>query len=51
MSLTIKPTRQDELHNIEQWSLANNLKLNRSKSLEVIFVDNHRKHTAQLPAE
>jgi len=26
-------TRQDELHNIEQWSLSNNLKLNRSKSL------------------
>jgi len=44
-------TRQDELHNIEQRSLANNLKLNRSKSLEVIFVDNRRKHTTQLPAE
>jgi len=28
-------TRQDELHDIEQWSLANNLKLNCSKSLEV----------------
>jgi len=37
-------TRQDELHNIEQWSLANNLKLNRLKSLEIIFVDNRRKH-------
>ena len=44
-------TRQDELHNTEQWSLANNLELNRSKSLEVIFVDNRRKHTTQLPAE
>ena len=44
-------TRQDELHNIEQWSLANNLKLNRTKSLEIIFVDNRRKHSTQLPAE
>ena len=37
-------TRQDELHNIEQWSLYNNLKLNRLKSLEIVFVDNRRKH-------
>ena len=44
-------TRQDELHNIEQWSLANNLKLNRTKSLEIIFVNNRRKHSTQLPAE
>ena len=44
-------TRQDELHNIEQWSLSNNLKLNRLKSLEIIFVDNRRKHDIHLPAE
>ena len=46
-------TRQDELHDIEQWSLANNLKLNCLKSLQVIFMDNRRKHTTctQLPAE
>ena len=44
-------TRQDELHNIEQWSLYNNLKLNRLKSLEIIFVDNRRKHDIHLPAE
>ena len=44
-------TRQDENWTYI-WSLADNLKLNRLKSLEIIFVDNRRKHEIQLlPAE
>ena len=38
-----------ELENIEQWSQINNLVLNRSKSLEIIFSDKRRKHCFQQP--
>ena len=34
---SISSTSQSELANIEQWSLNNNLKLNRNKSYEIIF--------------
>jgi len=44
-------TVQEELDNIEQWSLSNNLKLNRAKSAEIVFVDNRRKSLVSLPAE
>jgi len=44
-------TRQVELDNIEQWSLLNNLKLNRAKSAEIIFFDNRHKSMTSLPPE
>ena len=30
-------SRSAELHNVKEWALANNLKLNLTKSLEIIF--------------
>jgi len=41
--------RTPELENVELWSHTNNLVLNRSKSLEVIFSDKRRKHSFQQP--
>jgi len=38
-----------ELENVEQWSRTNNLVLNRSKSLEIIFSDKRWKHCFQQP--
>ena len=32
-----------ELHNVNEWALANNLKLNLAKSQEIIFTDQRRK--------
>ena len=40
-------SRLAELENVEQWSRTNNLALNRSKSLEIIFSDKRRKHCFQ----
>jgi len=42
-------SRTAELENVEQWSRTNNLVLNRSKSLEIIFSDKRRKHSFQQP--
>jgi len=41
-------TRHAELTNVQKWAEQNNLKLNYSKSTEVIFTDNRRRqhHTA-----
>ena len=43
-------TRADELDHIEQWSAVNNLKLNRRKSAEVVFVDSRRRRSVVLPS-
>jgi len=32
-------TRATELDHVEQWAAVNNLRLNRSKCMEIIFVD------------
>ena len=32
-------SRSDELYNVKEWALANNLKLNLTKSQEIIFTD------------
>lgn len=42
-------SRQLELDNIEQWAKVNNLKLNREKCHEIIFVDPRRPSQSQLP--
>ena len=42
--------RLDELENVEEWSRKNNLTLNRSKSLEIIFIDRRRKRSIQHPS-
>ena len=36
-------SRETELTHVEQWASANNLKLSRTKSLEVIFTSSRRK--------
>jgi hypothetical protein len=36
-------SRKAELDNIERWASANNLKLNRAKTTEIIFVDKSRR--------
>ena len=33
-------SREDELNNVAHWARANNLKLNRAKSVEIIITDN-----------
>ena len=38
-----------ELDNIETWAKANNLALNRSKTVETVFTDGKRKHPATQP--
>ena len=35
-------SREAELDHVAEWALRNNLKLNRVKSTEVIFVDHRR---------
>ena len=42
-------TRISELDNIERWAVNNNLKLNRSKSLEIIFTNPRKRMTPELP--
>ena len=42
-------TRLAEIEHIESWSKVNNLTPNRSKTVEVIFVDKKRKLTVTLP--
>ena len=36
-------SRSAELHNVKEWALANNLKLNLTKSQEIIFTDQTQK--------
>ena len=48
-SSTNSHTRETELKNVEQWAQANNLKLNRAMSLEIIFENNIRQIHADLP--
>jgi len=36
-------SRDNELDHVAEWALANNLRLNRSKSVEVVFTDCMRK--------
>jgi len=44
-------SRDAELDRIALWAQANNLKLNRAKSVEIIFTDRRRKHAVcYLPA-
>ena len=40
---------ETELKNLEQWAQANNVKLNRAKSLKVIFQNNRRQIHTDLP--
>jgi len=43
-------TRAAELDHVEQWAAANNLRLNRRKSTEIIFVDSRRRRAVELPS-
>lgn len=38
-----------EINNIEEWSVANNLKLNKSKSSEIIFVPSRSRRAIDIP--
>ena len=42
-------SREDELDHVAEWAQRNNLKLNRTKSVEIIFEDRRRKSRAQYP--
>jgi len=42
-------SRQSELINVESLSRVNNLRVNRTKYAEIVFMDNRRKTTVQLP--
>jgi len=42
--------RNAEVQNIEQWATANNLTLNRGKSMEMIFTTRHCSQVSLLPA-
>ena len=44
-------TRLIELSNVEHWAQKNNLRLNRSKTTEIIFFDRRRQDYYQRPAE
>jgi len=44
-------SRSAELHNVNDWALANNLKLNLAKSQEIIFTDQRRKSKHPEPDE
>jgi hypothetical protein len=44
-------TRSSELSNVEQWAHQNNLRLNRSKTTEIIFYNRRRQTCHQRPAE
>ena len=41
-------SREVELEHIEKWAAANNLKINRSKSLEIIFTESRRRRAYSL---
>ena len=43
-------TRAAELDHLEQWAAANNLKLNRRKSTEIVFVDPRRRRSVVPPS-
>ena len=43
-------SRIDELSNVEAWSQTNNLTLNRSKSMEIVFTAKRRKRDIHLPS-
>jgi len=49
-SLNQSHTRFTEIDNIEAWSKANNLTLNRGKTVEVNFRDKNSKRSATTPA-
>ena len=38
-----------EIDNIEVWAIANNLKLNRKKSSEIVFVQPRRHRAVEIP--
>ena len=42
-------SRSAELHNVNKWALANNLKLNLTKSQEIIFTDQRPKRKFSIP--
>ena len=42
-------SRSAELHNVNEWALANNPKLNLTKSQEIIFTDQRRKTKFSIP--
>jgi len=42
-------SRSAEIDNVEEWSRANNLRLNRTKTYEIVFTDNRRKRVSQPP--
>ena len=42
-------SREDELDHVAEWTQRNNLKLNRTKSVEIIFEDCRRKSLAEYP--
>jgi len=44
-------TRSAEVDNIEHWAQANNLKVNREKSKEIILTHNRRKRNAMPPPQ
>ena len=44
-------SRADELEHVALWAQANNLKLNRAKTVEVIFTDSRRKLQPCRPPE
>jgi len=44
-------SRETELAHIDKWAAANNLKLNRSKSREIIFTESRRRRAVCLPPE
>jgi len=37
-------SRGSELDNVSKWALANNLRLNKAKCVEIVFADSCRKH-------
>ena len=42
-------TRDIEIANVDTWSQANNLKLNRAKCAEIVFRDNQKRRCIQQP--
>ena len=44
-------SRADELEHVALWAKANNLMLNRAKTIEVIFTDSRRKLQPRRPPE
>jgi len=42
-------SRDAEINNVELWARTNNLALNRSKTIEVVFTDNRRRRQVEQP--